>query len=391
MENIQLLKINTGVRDSIATGHLIDKETGYFLTKDSKLYKIKSDNTAQLITTPDNMIIKNLAFRNELEGIVIGYPKNVNPNENSSAMAWWLFSIAAVVLLVLSFGIYKAFRKWKLKFLYILIPIIGLVVYLLWPQEINWHLEKLEFTKGGGHYLSTKPLFRALTAITNDGGTTWKTKKILTNFDLTSVLPLGNSYYVTTYGRADHMDGDIICLYENKGKIVYKKFVARRGLSGIKTDTEGKIIAFGTEVYVTITPPSKMANTPGEVLILDENIDSLKTLDIEGKKHINSLCLTQDGTIWVVTLDMEIYKHTVDGWILKDSTGISNPFKIEFINPQLGFLLTKDGKLLYTNDAGCLWTDYTIEPGISILDMKKNNNTIQLFGTEGFVGIIEKK
>lgn len=390
MENSQLIKINSGVKDSIVTGQIVSKETVFFLTNDSKLYKIKSNNTSQLVTTPDKMFIQNLAFRNEREGVVIGYPKNVNPNENSNELAWWFFSVSIVVLFILSFGIYKAFRKWKLKFLYFLIPIIVLVAFLLWPQESEWHNEKLEFTKGGGHYLSTKPVFRGLAAITSDGGTTWKTKNILTNFDLTSVLPIGNNYYITTYGKDVHRDGDIICLYQEKDKIIYKKFLTCRGLKGITINKAGMIIAYGTEVSITVTPPTKMVNTPGEVLLFNENLDSLRTLDLEGDKQIISLCLAQDDLIWAVTQDSLIYKHSVDGWVLKDSLGISNPLKIAFINPDLGFVLTRNGTLLHTMGSGDHWTDFNIEPETKILDMKKNGESIELFGTNGFIGIIKQ-
>ena len=389
MDNIVLKTFNTGIKENIVSGQFINKETGFILSQGSKLFRITSDNATALIQTPDNILIQHMAFKNEQQGIIVGVPKSPgNKLNETNHTGIWLPLGSLLLIAALGFGIYKALRKWKLNFLYFLIALLVLTaLYLFAPfGKNNEQKEKLFFATKGFHWFSDKPFYNRIAALTNNGGKTWKSVEIPTNFDLTGVVASNNSYYISTYASKNHKDGDIWRIDINDGDLP-GIFSAKRGLSGI-TYQDNKIIAFGTDVVVAFVPQSRMVKTKGEILEFDEQLENLKAMDIQGEKQVNALSVLPGNIIWAIDSDGHLCKFSENKWAIENRNEISNPCKIQFLDAETGFVLSNDGKLKYTRDGGEKWTDYNMEGGTKLLDITKQSNHIGVFGTGGFVGIL---
>ena len=68
----ELKKIVTGIKDTIVTGQFVNN-SAYILTKNSHLFKLSSDSIIQQISIPDSILVQNLVFKNEQEGILIAF------------------------------------------------------------------------------------------------------------------------------------------------------------------------------------------------------------------------------------------------------------------------------------------------------------------------------
>jgi hypothetical protein len=391
MEKIEIKSINTHINNDIITGQLFGKESGFFVTNNSKLFRITSDSTNELVNTPDSINITNLVFKNENEGIIIGIPKDLNNKTNHTISPTLLLVLAVVILTGLIVGIYKGLKKWKLKFLYVLVPLITfIIIYFQFPFGENEQDEKLYF-ENGSHYYSETNTYDGMAAFTNNGGKTWKTIIVPTNFELTGLIYLNNKYYISSFASQQHLDGDVWCINPQDKKISISSFATKRGLNGLTVYNGNKILAYGTERVTAFLPESKMVKTKGEIIIFDEKLNTLLPLDIEGENQITSLSLLPDNTIWAISSDKKIYRLSENKWRLVNIDGFADPTKIIFLDAEVGFILNKNGQMKYTENQGKNWTDHTIKEGVKILEIKKREAYLEIFGTKGFIGILTSK
>ncbi len=385
----QLKKIHTGIKEDIVTGQFVNN-IAYVLTKNSHLYKLSSDSIAQQIPIPDSILFQNLVFQSEQEGILVGISKTSSGTENISNDSWWVPIVILLLFGGIGFAIYKGFRKWRSRFFLFIVPlVIVLAISIKLCNSRGQQNEKLQFVNSI-HYYFQKPVTNSIGLITSDGCKTWTIFKIPTNFDITGIIALSGKYYLSTFAGRTHMDGDIWRVDPNNKESPVTSFSTKRGLNGITLNPDNKIVAYGTDVVTTFIPETKMVKTKGEIITFDEKLDSLKAMDIHAAMEIKSLDILPGNIIWALMKSGELFKYSVNEWQLKNTNEIANATKIVFVDSLAGFALTKDGKLKCTQNGSRNWADFDIKDNVTITDIKKQAQFIELFGTNGFIGTINE-
>lgn len=349
--------------------------TGYLLDENGILFHF-SGNETQKISTPSNIHISNFHFITETEGAIIGHNNSKNIKQSS------FFHIGFLILFLLLFiFIKKLLKHFKVnffsQFLIVSLVFVGIVSACSndWKKYVEQDPDS-PFTKiitksrlgTGFHNFGGNSGQISYFAKTTNSGKDWDKFKVPTNFNLTSILSIGDNYFVGTFADESHSDGDLWIYGNDSSYFNFLKqndlndpyfFSANRGISGMKYyDKDSTLILFGGEL-ITKFPKNQNSSTEGNITELKSDLfANYKIIDIPGEVIVKSYSRLSNNEVYITTKNGELMKTNGKKWNDINIENHKNFKAIEFIPETLiGFTLTSNGLVYQTEDGGINWEE----------------------------------
>src|SRR5690606_2371123 len=167
--------------DSIVDYQLFSQTKGILLVEKNTLFEFNGNNIKE-INAPKGINITQVHFLNSTEGAVSGY--FANPYQEKASIVSGTLLVWLLILFILTFKLKDHFKKF----------IIILLVPFLACKTTASHAEsksslettqKVELGTGFHKYFANKKYVRPVISITKDGGRTWETNALPTNFYIT--------------------------------------------------------------------------------------------------------------------------------------------------------------------------------------------------------------
>lgn len=353
--------------------------TGYLLDENGVLFHFSGNETHQ-VSTPSNIKISNFHFITETEGAIIGH-NNSKIIKQSSFFNFDL-SLLLILLMFLVFTIKLKRVKTNVlpKFIITSLVFIGIISACNsdWKKYVEQDPDspftmiiKSPSLGTGFHNFGGNIGQKSYFAKTTNAGQNWSEYEISTNFNLTSILSIGNNYFIGTYADKNHSDGDL-WIYGNDSS--FFKFLgqnnlenpyyfsANRGINNMKYyEKDSSLILFGGELISKFTK-NQNSSTEGNITLLKANLFAdYKIIDVPGKVVVNSYSRTLDNGIFITTLDRKLMHTNGKKWDVININGHNNFKSIEFIpETSIGYALTSTGLVFQTEDDGANWDELDI-------------------------------
>lgn len=359
--------------DSIVDYQLFSQTKGILLVENNTLFEFNGNNIKE-INAPKGINITKVHFLNSTEGAVGGYFANSH-QEKASFMSGTLL-IWLLMLFILAFKLKDHIKK----------IIIILLVPFLACKTTSSHAEnesslettkKVELSTGFHKYFANKKYVRPVISITKNGGRTWETNALPTNFYITDLAFENRTYLISTFAnpydniknRPIHGDGDL-WLYDSQSfskEYRPSSFSNHFGVNGIETGG-GEIYLYGTERTKSLFKKNQLK---GNITRLDESLQNdFLLIDTPYKTAVTSMSVN-DGIIWCVLdnkqeiiANHEIHYEFVSkrklvsyrggSWV--ESALPEEPKEVTFqLKGENGFIISESGNLYSTIDKGTSW------------------------------------
>lgn len=372
--------------------------TGYLLDENGILFHFLG-NGIQEISTPSNIHISNFHFITETEGAIIGH----NTSKIIKQSSFFNLGFLMLFLLILIF-LKKLLKLFKLNILSQLLNVslifVGIVIACSngWQKYVEQDPDS-PFTKiitksslgKGFHNFGGNTGQTSYFAKTTNSGDSWAEFEIPTNFNLTSILSIGNNYFIGTFADESHSDGDLWIYGNDSSYFNFLKqndlddpyfFSANRGISGMKYyDKDSTLILFGGEL-ISKFPKNQNSSTEGNITKLKSNLfTNYKIIDVIGKVIVESYSRLPNNEVFITTKGGKLMQTDGKKW---NEIKIENHkyFKsIEFIpETSIGFALNSNGLVFQTEDSGTSWEKVNIS-GIEKLRIF-NSSIIMIKGNQ---------
>jgi photosystem II stability/assembly factor-like uncharacterized protein len=225
----------------------------------------------------------------------------------------------------------------------------------------------------GAHSISSRPFLQGSCLVTEDGGTTWKTRFLDTNFELRTVAAASAlSAQVGTHGGEDHQDGDSFVTLDN-GQSWTDGWGARvwRGLNDSIWLSDTDLLAIGSErgIYATPEPSSPLYDDVTARMVGSTNAGRSYSVvpSPEGSypDQLRALWFTSASTGFAVG-DAGMILQTTNGattWTEVASETSAALHGVAFASPTVGWAIGPGGTLLETENGGSAWTAATSPAG----------------------------
>jgi photosystem II stability/assembly factor-like uncharacterized protein len=222
--------------------------------------------------------------------------------------------------------------------------------------------------KTGGHVVLNRPLQAGTLLHTKDGGKSWQTSWVQTNFDITWIEPAAVPLLqVGVSGGDGHLDGDIT-RSPDRGQN-WKSSRCYRALFAVSRVDEKKWSAVGSAVAVGFfpTPTSELYTKRGcRALYSEDGGDTWKaSKGSEGKGSLRSLAAAKDRALLTVGDNGVILRSTDAGatWVAVKSPATEDIRSVAWCG-EVAVAVGAGGTVLLGKDDGKTWervmTDQTL-------------------------------
>ena len=377
-----------------------DDGTVFVLSEHNELIAKPLNSGPSIISLPEGLNIEAIDFLSESSGYIYGTYRNIEdghieppPDALADAIFYGGITLILLLLIGLSYWLIKRF-KWiggtisasivfALFWLASSLISVGKSTILsdapLQEVSLEVYVVKRHF------FLSQAPQSKFI-AFTEDGGQSWRTERLNTNFSITDVQRWQDKYLVTTHATFDHPDGDIIVVDPKTAgsptddeEPIYRLV---RSLFGVRL-LEDKLVAFGSDKLVGYVGPGVMQNYDGEIVVMDQGFGVTHLLNIPGGAFATDFEITPDGTFWAISDERLVRCEAclVTGtWETLPEFEGRKAKSIRFYEDLYGFLELADGSFFVSQDAGITWA--AVNPGITA-DSKVFETVLGIYSVDG--------
>ncbi|TGE12629.1 beta propeller repeat protein [Hymenobacter elongatus] len=383
--------------EQIQQFQFLTDSSGILLDGNGHLYSFQG-SLLRPMAVPTGFTISHFHFTASGLGAVIGNAPSGTPKVQEGSLGGLGLVFLLLVALVSKFSWrWPAYRLTASSFSVTLLAVLGSCAsqwqkYSASDPDSRFItlINRNQVKKSAFHHYQGNKGQKSFIGITQNEGQNWQVNEVPTNFYLTAVTAIGNTFTVGTHANNKqgavpmHGDGDI-WLYGNDTR--YTALLAdntpqhpygisiRHGINGFALYPQDSLLfVFGTETMPTF-PKDEISTAPGNIYCLPTSLKPVyKIIDAPDSAAVHSLTKSSAGELWI-TLEnrvMRIINGTTEyrmlatkklcrlqqgSWRVVNPVGQQSFVQVEFVpGTNRGYVLTDNGQLLISNDNGDSWT-----------------------------------